>query len=39
MTDDGLNIGVLYAGGRPPYVLNDGSAAKTLTDLEMEFHV
>jgi 2-oxoglutarate ferredoxin oxidoreductase subunit beta len=39
MTDDGLNIGVLYAGGRPPYVLNDGSAAKTVTDLEMEFHV
>jgi 2-oxoglutarate ferredoxin oxidoreductase subunit beta len=39
MTDDGLNIGVLYAGGRPPYVLNDGSAAKTVTDLEMEFRV
>ena len=39
MTDDGLNIGVLYAGGRPPYVLSDGSAAKTVTDLEMEFRV
>ncbi len=39
MTDDGLNIGVLYAGGRPPYVLNDGSAARTVTDLEMEFRV
>ena len=39
MTDDGLNIGVLYAGNRPPYELNQGKARKTVTDLEMEFQV
>jgi len=39
MTDDGMNIGVLYAGDRPCYVLNDGSALKSVTDLEMEFRV
>jgi 2-oxoglutarate/2-oxoacid ferredoxin oxidoreductase subunit beta len=39
MTDDGMNIGVLYAGNRPCYALNDGSAQKSVTDLEMEFRV
>jgi 2-oxoglutarate/2-oxoacid ferredoxin oxidoreductase subunit beta len=39
MGDDGLNLGVLYAGKRPPYQLNDGSAANSVTDLEMEFRV
>jgi 2-oxoglutarate ferredoxin oxidoreductase subunit beta len=39
MTDDGLNIGVLYAGSRPQYPLNDGSAAMGVADLEAEFRV
>jgi 2-oxoglutarate ferredoxin oxidoreductase subunit beta len=39
MTDDGMNIGVLYAGNRPPYALNEGSAPMSVTDLEMEFRV
>jgi 2-oxoglutarate ferredoxin oxidoreductase subunit beta len=39
MADDGLNIGVLYAGKRPPYELNQGRAAAPVTDLEMEFRV
>jgi 2-oxoglutarate ferredoxin oxidoreductase subunit beta len=39
MTDDGLNIGVLYAGNRPPYALNDGRAPNSVADLEMEFRV
>jgi 2-oxoglutarate ferredoxin oxidoreductase subunit beta len=39
MTDDGMNIGVLYAGNRPCYELDYGRAAKSVTDLEMEFRV
>jgi 2-oxoglutarate ferredoxin oxidoreductase subunit beta len=39
MTDDGLNIGVLYAGSRPQYPLNDGSAGMGVADLEAEFRV
>ncbi len=39
MSDDGLNIGVLYAGKRPCYQLNEGAAAGSVTDLEMEFRV
>jgi len=39
MTDDGMNIGVLYAGSRPCYELDYGRAPKTVTDLEMEFRV
>jgi len=39
MTDDGMNIGVLYAGNRPPYALDYGRAPKNVTDLEMEFRV
>ena len=39
MSDDGLNLGVLYAGNRPPYALNEGSAPMSVTDLEMEFRV
>jgi 2-oxoglutarate ferredoxin oxidoreductase subunit beta len=39
MTDDGMNIGVLYAGNRPCYELDYRRAAKSVTDLEMEFRV
>jgi len=39
MTDDGMNIGVLYAGNRPPYALDYGRAPRNVTDLEMEFRV
>ncbi len=39
MADDGLNIGVLYAGSRPCYELNPGRAARSAADLEMEFRV
>jgi 2-oxoglutarate ferredoxin oxidoreductase subunit beta len=39
MTDDGMNLGVLYAGDRPPYALDYGRAPKNVTDLEMEFRV
>jgi len=39
MTDDGMNIGVLYAGSRPCYELDYGRAPKPVTDLEMEFRV
>ena len=37
MTDDGFNIGVLYAGNRPPYAGVAGEARSTLADLEAEF--
>ena len=39
MDDDGLNIGVLYAGNRPAYELDYARAPKNVTDLEMEFRV
>jgi 2-oxoglutarate ferredoxin oxidoreductase subunit beta len=39
MTDDGLNIGVLYAGNRPCYELDYGRSPKSVADLETEFHV
>jgi 2-oxoglutarate ferredoxin oxidoreductase subunit beta len=39
MSDDGLNIGVLFAGTRPAYPLNDGVARHRVADLEMEFRV
>jgi 2-oxoglutarate ferredoxin oxidoreductase subunit beta len=39
MADDGMNIGVLYAGKRPPYALDYGRAPKNVADLEMEFRV
>ncbi|UCG96158.1 MAG: 2-oxoacid:ferredoxin oxidoreductase subunit beta [Burkholderiales bacterium] len=39
MTDDGMNIGVLYAGNRPSHELDYGRAPKSVTDLETEFRV
>lgn len=37
MTDDGLNIGVLYAGDRTPYPVASRKPRTTLADLETEF--
>jgi 2-oxoglutarate ferredoxin oxidoreductase subunit beta len=37
MGDDGLNIGVLYAGDRPPYPAASHKPRATPADLEMEF--
>lgn len=37
MTDDGLNIGILYVGSRRPYELSAGRAARAVADLESEF--
>ncbi|MFI4930728.1 MAG: thiamine pyrophosphate-dependent enzyme, partial [Burkholderiales bacterium] len=37
MTDDGFNIGVLYAGNRKPYPLQPGRAARDAAELETEF--
>jgi hypothetical protein len=37
MTDDGFNIGVLYAGNRKPYPLQPGRAARDVAELETEF--
>jgi 2-oxoglutarate ferredoxin oxidoreductase subunit beta len=37
MTDDGFNIGVLYAGDRPVYKSPPAKARKTPADLEAEF--
>ena len=39
MTDDGFNIGVLYAGHRNPYPARVGSAARSVADLEREFEL
>jgi 2-oxoglutarate ferredoxin oxidoreductase subunit beta len=39
MSDDGLNIGVLYAGNRPAHELSSGKALLGVSDLEMEFRV
>jgi 2-oxoglutarate ferredoxin oxidoreductase subunit beta len=39
MSDDGLNIGVLFAGNRAQYPLNDGAARLRVADLEAEFRV
>jgi 2-oxoglutarate ferredoxin oxidoreductase subunit beta len=39
MDDDGLNIGVLYAGNRPAHELSSGKALHSVSDLEMEFRV
>jgi len=36
MTDDGFNLGVLYAGNRPPYA-RPRTVSATPADLEMEF--
>jgi len=37
MTDDGFNIGVLYAGTRPPYHAVVGESTRRVDDLETEF--
>jgi 2-oxoglutarate ferredoxin oxidoreductase subunit beta len=37
MTDDGFNIGVLYAGDRPAYPLPTSKAARAAAELEAEF--
>ena len=37
MTDDGFNIGVLYAGNRPAYPLMSGQVARPAAELEAEF--
>ncbi|HET7525260.1 MAG TPA: 2-oxoacid:ferredoxin oxidoreductase subunit beta [Burkholderiaceae bacterium] len=37
MTDDGFNIGVLYAGNRPAYPLPTAKAARAAAELEVEF--
>jgi hypothetical protein len=37
MTDDGFNIGVLYAGDRPVYQAPTVKTRKTPADLEAEF--
>ena len=39
MTDDGFNIGVLYAGERPAYPRQRGVPDATLADLEAEFAI
>ncbi|HUH95313.1 MAG TPA: 2-oxoacid:ferredoxin oxidoreductase subunit beta [Casimicrobiaceae bacterium] len=39
MTDDGLNIGVLYAGNRPGYPLRAGVPARPPSELEAQFEV
>jgi hypothetical protein len=37
MSDDGFNIGVLFAGDRTPYPTKGRKARATLADLETEF--
>ena len=37
MTDDGFNIGVLYAGNRTPFPLGSRRAPVAPADLEAEF--
>jgi 2-oxoglutarate/2-oxoacid ferredoxin oxidoreductase subunit beta len=37
MTDDGFNIGVLYAGARAPYSGMPGPARREVGELEAEF--
>ncbi len=39
MTDDGLNIGVLYAGNRTPYAARSAKAKRSPADLEAEFEL
>ncbi|MFN3565721.1 MAG: 2-oxoacid:ferredoxin oxidoreductase subunit beta [Burkholderiaceae bacterium] len=39
MTDDGFNIGVLYAGNRAPYAPERRTPPAAVTDLEAEFRV
>jgi 2-oxoglutarate/2-oxoacid ferredoxin oxidoreductase subunit beta len=37
MTDDGFNLGVLYAGDRTPYPARSGKAVLKVAELEAEF--
>jgi len=37
MTDDGFNLGVLYAGDRTPYPARSGKAVQQVAELEAEF--
>ena len=37
MTDDGFNVGVLYAGSRPAYPGGATAPKKTVDELEAEF--
>ena len=39
MSDDGFNIGVLYAGNRAPYPVRGGAPRASLADLEQEFQL
>jgi 2-oxoglutarate ferredoxin oxidoreductase subunit beta len=39
MTDDGFNIGVLYAGDRKPYSTLAAKTKRTSSDLEAEFEL
>jgi len=39
MTDDGFNIGVLFAGDRIPYPKNPGTAKRSPADLAAEFEL
>ena len=39
MTDDGFNLGVLYAGSRNPYPARTAQAAVSVADLESEFEL
>lgn len=39
MTDDGFNLGVLYAGKRPPYQPGTGQAQRSLAELAKEFAI
>ena len=39
MTDDGFNLGVLYAGNRKPYPVQSARAACSVTQLEAEFEL
>ena len=39
MTDDGFNLGVLYAGNRNPYPARAAQAAVSVADLESEFEL
>ena len=39
MTDDGFNIGVLYAGNRTPYPLGPRAARRGIAEIEAEFEL
>ena len=39
MTDDGFNIGVLYAGDRAPYATGSRAKELAVADLEEEFEL